>query len=65
MSELSGASIDIEGYIYIPGYGTLNQGDSERTADLASVLAFDVSENTSVSVKIAHNIQLIAIAITT
>ena len=49
----------------LPGYGTLNQGESDRTADLVSVLAFDVSENTSVSVKIAHSIQLIAIAITT
>ena len=49
----------------IPGYGTLNHGDSDRTDDLASVLAFDVSESTLVSVKIAHSIQLIMIAITT
>ena len=59
---------DIFLYIFtpvIPGYGTLNQGESDRTADLVSVLAFDVSENTSVSVKIAHSIQLIVIAITT
>ena len=49
----------------IPGYGTLNHGDSDRTDDLVSVLAFDVSESTLVSVKIAHSIQLIMIAITT
>ena len=51
--------------IAIPGYGTLNQGDSDRTADLASALASDVLENTFVSLKIAHSIQLITIAITT
>ena len=51
--------------IVIPGYGTLNQGDSDRTADLVSVLASDVLENTFASVKIAHSIQLITIAITT